>query len=52
MDDAERKEYQEGIEILINAGFKRLDFSGLAPSISYCGKLTTIFYRENNILNI
>ena len=50
-DDTDRKEYNEGIAFLINNGFKRLDFSGIAPGIFF-RKCTSVFYKDNNCLNI
>jgi len=51
LDDSERDVYAEGITILLNNGFKRLDFSGIAPGIFF-RKCTTIFYKNKNCLNI
>jgi hypothetical protein len=51
LDDSERKEYKEGVTILLNNGFKRLDFSGIAPGVFF-RKCTTFFYRERNVFNI
>jgi len=50
-DNSERLEYQEGYEFLMNNGFRRLDFRGLGPIMTFewC---TSVFYRENNCLNI
>ncbi|MBB3696186.1 FkbM family methyltransferase [Flammeovirga yaeyamensis] len=50
-DNSDREIYNEGYEMLIKKGFKRLDFYGLAPS---CGdhSLTSIFYRKDNCLDI
>ncbi|MEJ2506834.1 MAG: hypothetical protein P8Y81_11300 [Ignavibacteriaceae bacterium] len=50
-DDTERNEYLEGIEFAVKEGFKKLDFSGIAPGIFF-RKCTTIFYKENNCFNI
>jgi tRNA A58 N-methylase Trm61 len=51
LDDSEREEYQEGIEILKQKGFRRLDFWGIAAGFIH-QKNTTIFYRDSNCLNI
>ena len=51
LDDSERKEYSEGIKFLLKSGFKRLDFSGIAPGIFF-RKCTTIFYKDKNCLDI
>ncbi|RFZ82232.1 FkbM family methyltransferase [Mucilaginibacter terrenus] len=51
LDDSERAEYSQGTDHLKAAGFKQLDFWGLAPGVTYL-KCTSIFYRDNNCLNI
>lgn len=51
LDDSERNEYKEGVEFMINEGFKKLDFWGIAPTILF-KKCTTLFYRENNCLKV
>jgi tRNA A58 N-methylase Trm61 len=51
LDDAEREEYKKGIEFVLNKGFKKLDFVGLAPGIGY-EKNTCVFYRPKNCLGI
>ena len=51
VDNTERKKYQEGIDFLIQLGFKKIDFWGL--SAGYLNKTcTTIFYRDKNCLTI
>ncbi|MGL6015918.1 hypothetical protein [Aeromonas salmonicida] len=51
LDDAEREEYQPGVEWLIKTGFKRLDFWGIAPGV-FNNKCTTVFYRDKNCIGI
>lgn len=51
LDDSERREYKDGVRILIESGYKKIDFSGVAPGIFF-RKCTTIFYKDNNCLNI
>lgn len=51
LDDSEREEYNEGIEFLKQNEFKRLDFWGISAGFIH-QKITTIFYRESNCLNI
>lgn len=51
LDDSERPEYKEGIEFVLNKGFKRIDFWGIAPTILF-KKCTTVFYKNNNCLEI
>jgi predicted O-methyltransferase YrrM len=50
-DNSDRETYNEGYEFLINNGFKRLDFWGLGPIMTFewC---TSVFYREDNCLDI
>lgn len=50
-DNSERANYQEGYEFLIRNGFRKLDFWGMGPIMTFewC---TSVFYRENNCLNI
>lgn len=51
LDNSNRSEYQPGIDFLLNQGFRKIDFWGMAPvdSTNYC---TTVFYRKNNCLGI
>lgn len=51
LDDSEREQYKYGVEYLLNLGFKKIDFWGIAPSISF-KKCTSIFYKNNNCLGI
>lgn len=51
LDDSERSDYEDGIRVLIDIGFKKLDFTGIAPGIFF-KKCTTIFYRDNNVFDI
>lgn len=51
LDDSERESYKEGIDFLIESGFRRLDFWGISPGLFY-KKCTSIFYKNNNILGI
>ncbi len=48
-DNSDRKAYREGLEFLMDGGWRRLDFFGLIPSYLYriC---TSIFYRDEAIL--
>ncbi|AZQ62238.1 FkbM family methyltransferase [Flammeovirga pectinis] len=50
-DNSDREKYNEGYNLLIDNGFKRIDFYGLAPSICD-SSLTSIFYKEENCLGI
>jgi len=51
LDNSERNYYSRGIEYLMREGFKKIDFWGLAP-IAYKISCTSIFYKEENLLNI
>ncbi len=51
LDDSEREKYKVGIDFLMEQGFKKIDFWGTAPSVSYL-KCTTIFYRDGNCLGL
>jgi tRNA A58 N-methylase Trm61 len=50
-DDAQREGYRSGFQVLESAGFRRLDFYGLAP-INATPKSTCVFYRPDNCLKI
>jgi hypothetical protein len=51
LDDAERPEYAEGVQLLHSSGFRSLEFWGLAAG--RCDrKCTQLFYRSENILGI
>lgn len=51
LDDAERQEYAPAPALLSQAGFRRLDFNGLAAGIVHA-KTTAVFYRPNNCLGL
>jgi hypothetical protein len=51
IDDTDRVEYNEAKLMLLESGFKNLDFTGLAPC-SINSNSTSIFYKKNNIFNI
>ncbi len=46
-DDIHREKYQEGSDFLRSRGFRRLDFSGLVPSLNERGH-SGVFYRADN----
>ena len=50
-DNGDRDKYQDGYSYLMQRGFKRLDFEGLAP-ISIHPSCTSIFYRDKNCLSV
>ena len=51
LDDSDRKVYSEAITFLKGKDFKSLDFWGISPGY-FNTKCTTIFYKDNNCLNI
>jgi len=51
LDDSERDDYTEGITFFLNNGFRKINFSGIAPGIFF-RKCTTIFYNDINCMNI
>lgn len=51
LDDAQRSEYQSGIDSLLGLGFRILKLHGPQPVSKHPG-CTGIFYRERNILDI
>ena len=51
LDDSERSEYASGIATLRAAGFRSLEFWGIAVG-TIDRKCTTVFYRDGNILGI
>ncbi|TKW61205.1 MAG: class I SAM-dependent methyltransferase [Blastochloris viridis] len=50
-DNSDRIEYKPGIASLKNAGFRQLEFTGLAP-VNSNRMETSIFYRSKNCLGI
>jgi hypothetical protein len=51
LDDSERGEYQDGTRFMLDKGFKKIDFWGVAPGV-FNRKSTTVFYRPGNCLDI
>ncbi len=51
LDDSERPDYRDGINYLLDKGFKQISFSGISPGLFYY-KSTTIFYKADNCLGI
>jgi hypothetical protein len=51
LDDSERDKYKQGVDFLINNGFKHLSFSGISPGLFY-RKSTSVFYKSDNCLGI
>lgn len=51
VDNSDRDRYRPGYDMLVAAGFRRLDFWGLG-ALSTRGWCTSCFYRPNNCLRI
>jgi len=51
LDDSERAQYKPAHDFLKRNSFKKIDFWGTAPAVNYL-KCTTLFYRDNNCLQI
>ena len=50
-DNTDREEYRPGFEALAAAGFRRVEFMGLAPTLNE--KLeTSVFYRDGNVFGL
>lgn len=50
-DNTDREEYRPGFAALAAAGFRRLEFTGMAPGLNE--KLeTSVFYRDGNVLGL
>ncbi|BDC97849.1 FkbM family methyltransferase [Persicobacter psychrovividus] len=50
-DNSDRPEYQPGIQKILDAGFRKIDFHGHSP-ISFEETMTSIYYKEGNCLDI
>ncbi|HET6513953.1 MAG TPA: hypothetical protein VFG09_02250 [Thermodesulfovibrionales bacterium] len=50
-DNSDREEYSEGYQFLLENGFRKIEFIGLAPICPFKAE-TAIFYRTNNCLGI
>lgn len=51
LDDSERDEYQLTISEMMRLGFRKIDFWGMAPGVTF-NKCTSIFYKSINCLGI
>lgn len=51
LDNSQDGRYANGTSLIMNSGFKRIDFWGFTP-ICTVENSTTIFYRQNNCFNI
>jgi tRNA A58 N-methylase Trm61 len=51
LDDADVTNHAEGIDFLVNQGFRKLDFEGLKAN-SIRAYRTSVFYRDHNCLGI
>lgn len=50
-DNSDLQQYQEGVNFLIEKGFKKIDFIGLSPVTPH-NNCTSVFYKSNNCLEI
>jgi hypothetical protein len=50
-DNTDRQYYEPGLRALAEKGFRRVEFSGLAPMIDYKSE-TSVFYRSHNCLGL
>jgi hypothetical protein len=50
-DNSDRAEYQEGCRHLLDHGFRKIEFVGIAPIMVFKTE-TSIFYRPNNCFGI
>jgi hypothetical protein len=50
-DNSDREKYEPGYRFLLDRGFRRLDFIGLAPMVNEKSS-TSIFYRPDNCFGI
>jgi hypothetical protein len=50
-DDSMREEYKEGIDHLVDKGFKQLDFEGVKPTSIKLYR-TSVFYKPGNCLGL
>jgi hypothetical protein len=51
LDDSQRETYSVALEMLHENGFRKIDFWGTAPTLTYL-KCTTVFYKTDNCLGI
>jgi predicted O-methyltransferase YrrM len=51
LDNSERDSYKEGIDYLLQNGFRRIDFEGMGP-VNPSAWSTSIFYKDGNCLGI
>ena len=51
LDNSDRLEYRDAINYLLTLGFRKIEFVGLCPIVSYKSE-TTVFYRDDNCFEI
>ncbi|KAF0811510.1 hypothetical protein IGB42_04042 [Andreprevotia sp. IGB-42] len=51
LDNSDRKNYGDALEVLADSGFRQLPFTGLAPITPHISE-TSIFYRDQNCLGL
>lgn len=52
LDDSFRSEYKDGIEFLIQKGYRTLNFEGLKPAGNGSTDYSTLFYKMDNCFGI
>jgi SAM-dependent methyltransferase len=51
LDNSDRPDYQEGINFMLEKGYKKIDFIGMVPVVALCSA-TSVFYKTENCLGI
>jgi len=51
LDNTDRPEYESGLRLLAEAGFRKIEFVGLAPMIAIKSE-TSVWYRPGNCLGL
>lgn len=51
LDNSDRPDYQEGINFMLEKGYKKIDFIGMTPIVALCSS-TSIFYKNDNCIGI
>lgn len=51
LDNSDRSKYEEGIQYLLQIGFKKVEFWGMCPMVGF-KTCTSIFFRQSNCLEL
>jgi len=51
LDNSDRPDYQEGINFMLEKGYKKIDFIGMVPVVAL-RSATSVFYKTENCLGI